>query len=75
MEDRAEVGRVEKRSSRRGELDEVEAKRGWAAGQRMETLSLCGEATGGLGCQSSHPSQPGTWRGVIVVRSIPHPTA
>ena len=42
MEDRAEVGRVEKRSSRRGELDEVEAKRGWAAGQRMETLSLCG---------------------------------
>ena len=36
MEDRAEVGRVEKRSSRRGELDEVEAKRDWAAGQRME---------------------------------------
>lgn len=41
MEDGAEVGRVEERSSQRGELDEVEAKWGWAAEQRMETLSLC----------------------------------
>lgn len=41
MEDGAEVGRVEKRSSQRGKLDEVETKWGWATGQRMETLSLC----------------------------------
>lgn len=40
MEEGAEVGRVEKTSSRRGGLEEVEAKQGWAAGQGRETLGL-----------------------------------
>lgn len=40
MEEGAEVGRVQKTSSRRGELDEVEAKQRWATGQGRETLGL-----------------------------------
>lgn len=66
---------MEKERSQRGELDEVQARQGWAMGQEIATLGLRGEALGRLGCQSSHPSQPaspGSRQGSITGPSISH---
>ena len=77
MEEGAEVGRVEKTSSRRGELDEVEAKQGWAtwARERDPGPPLRGAGQAWLSELTAQSARPGAQRGVISVRSIPHSPA